>query len=600
MGEGKEILLINRDREFLEAMAEFLRKSGYTVHTAQEMQEALLALTFYSIGLILCDNVLNDITGYDFLRFLKNDPLRNSIPFVFFVPINDQGRAFKAFELGADDFLVYPMEVDDLVSRIKEIMELHYPEETELPKEDINIPGLAFSPSAKISFLDRRKSKRKQPFPNFKVYLSRDETFWMPGKVKNFSRDGILVLTPLLGKPGVSLLVKFTLPQETFTIRGEIKHVAFDDFQQPVGIGITFTSDSQWAPVYEYFNSLITSTSPSPIPQISRKQPSQTVEKEIEKTVLLSPEEISELEESFLAASTLRQREESYELRFYQSLIGKQLGNYRAVCFLGAGSMGGVFRGWDSALEREVALKVISYELSSQESFRAMFIKEARIISQLDHPNIAHIYSIGDIDGILFFAMELIVGETLADLIKKHGNLNTLRGLDYFLTVCETLDFVWQKNIIHRDIKPANIVINNKGVLKIVDFGVAQKIGVPSPFREGSEKIVGSPFYISPEVISGGKVDHRSDIYSLGATFYHVFTGHPPFEGNDPKEILLQHLNRKLQPLKEKNHKVSSFLSGIIEKMMAKDHSERYQSYREIIQDLKYFRSLVIQAKKKK
>ncbi|MCX8012498.1 MAG: protein kinase, partial [Desulfobacterota bacterium] len=543
MSEGKEILLINRDREFLEAMADFLRKSGYIVHTAQEMQEALLALTFYSVRLILCDNVLQDITGYDFLRFLKNDPLRNSIPFVFFVPINDQGRAFKAFELGADDFWVYPMEVDVLVNRINEIMELHYHQESETTEEGFNIPGITFSPAREITFSERRQSKRKQPFPNFKVYLSRDEMLWMPGKIKNFSLDGILVLTPLLGKPGVSILVKFTLPQETFTIRGEIKHVAFDDFQQPVGIGITFASASNWGVVYKYFNSLISSASHFPLTQIFGEQLACSDKKQIEKTILLSPEVISELEESFLLAQSSRKEEESYELRFYQSLIGKQLGNYKAVSFLGAGSMGGVFRGWDSALEREVALKVISYELSSQETFREMFIKEARIISQLDHPNIAHIYSIGDIDGILFFAMELIMGETLADLIKKHGNLYTIRGLNYFLTVCQTLNFVWQKNIIHRDIKPANIVINNKGVLKIVDFGVAQKIGLTPSSREGPEKIVGSPFYISPEAISGGKVDHRSDIYSLGATFYHVFTGTPPFEGNNSKEILLQHLN---------------------------------------------------------
>src|SRR4030066_1280480 len=143
MSEKNEILLINRDKGFLEAMAEFLRRAGFKVHTALEMHEALLALTFHPVGLILCDNVLEDVTGYDFLRFLKNDPLRDSVPFVFFVPIHDQGRAFKAFELGADDFLVYPMEVGDFVSRIKEIMALHYPADQETPAAT----GKATSPS---------------------------------------------------------------------------------------------------------------------------------------------------------------------------------------------------------------------------------------------------------------------------------------------------------------------------------------------------------------------------------------------------------------------------------------------------------------------
>jgi response regulator RpfG family c-di-GMP phosphodiesterase len=147
--------------------------------------------------LAFCDNVLQDVTGYDFLRFLKNDPLRDSVPFVFFVPINDQGRAFKAFELGADDFLVYPMEVEDFVNRIKEIMALHYPAAKETPAAE---SGKATLPPASDTILpaqERRQAKRKQPLPNLKVSLSRDEILWMPGKIKNFSRDGMLVLTSL-------------------------------------------------------------------------------------------------------------------------------------------------------------------------------------------------------------------------------------------------------------------------------------------------------------------------------------------------------------------------------------------------------------------
>ena len=600
MSEKNEILLINRDKGFLEAMAGFLRQAGLKVHTALEMHEALLALTFHPVGLILCDNVLQDVTGYDFLRFLKNDPLRDSVPFVFFVPINDQGRAFKAFEWGADDFLVYPMEVEDFVIRIKEIMALQYPADKDPPAATEETTSPSPFDTTKPLPHERRQAKRKQPLPNLKVSLSRDEILWMPGKIKNFSRDGMLVITSLLGKPGVSLMVKFPLPQGLVTIKGHIKHVAFDDFRQPVGIGITFAEDSAWHEINDYFASLINSAAAGASKKESGEQqtlPALSISRQTG-TVFL-PYEGSEGEDLLLSASAPKTEEETYESQFYHSLVGKQLGGYKAVCFIGSGSMGGIFKGWDSALEREVALKVISFELSSQETFREMFIKEARLISKLDHPNIAHIYSIGDTDGILFFAMELIAGETLADLIIKHGNLNTLKGLDYLLTVCQTLDFVRQKNIIHRDIKPENIVINDKGVLKIVDFGVAKKIDVNAPGNV-PEGIVGSPLYISPESISGQVIDHRSDIYSLGATFYHVFTGYPPFEGNDTKAILLHHLNSKSRPLKERNPKVSVFLSRIIEKMMAKDPQERYQNYKAIVQDLQSFRSMVIQAKNKR
>ncbi|HNR13631.1 MAG TPA: response regulator, partial [Thermodesulfobacteriota bacterium] len=122
MTSRSDILFINRDSDFLEAMAGFLRKAGFVVHTAMDMRNALAKMSENPVGLIICDNVLQDISGYDFLRFIKNDPLRESIPFIFFVPINDQGRAAKAFELGAADFLVYPMDVDDLANRVQEII----------------------------------------------------------------------------------------------------------------------------------------------------------------------------------------------------------------------------------------------------------------------------------------------------------------------------------------------------------------------------------------------------------------------------------------------------------------------------------------------
>jgi serine/threonine-protein kinase len=291
-----------------------------------------------------------------------------------------------------------------------------------------------------------------------------------------------------------------------------------------------------------------------------------------------------------LFGTTPQDEEESFDIRFYNSLIGKQLDNYKALSFIGAGTMGGVLKGWDIALERAVAIKVISYKLASQEAFREMFIKEARIVSKLNHANIAHIYYIGNTGDILYYVMEFISGTSMKDLIDRHTNLNTLKGLDYLIAVCQALDFVSKMNIIHRDIKPENMMINDKGVLKVVDFGVAMTIDADA---RGSrqEGIVGSPFYISPDCISGRSLDQRSDIYSLGASFYHAFTGFPPFEGKDAEEVLLKHLHSECVPLNEKNPKVSRALGRIIEKMMAKDPSARYQDYGEIIDDLRSLRS---------
>jgi len=565
MNDSNDILLINQDHDFRESIVQALRKSNYTVHTAMEMHSALSILTQNPIGLIICDGALNDVSGYNFLYYLKNDPLREAIPFLFLVPVNDQGWASKAFQMGSIDFLVYPMEVKDFLHRIREI------KPNSSSRDD---------PSPPPGQDERRSSIRTNPLPSLHIELSRDGVLYLPGRIKNFSRAGLFVETALLGKPGVVLKLRFPLPEETIVAEGEIKHISFDDFQKPAGIGIDMKDNSHWQTVFDYLNALLGSGQGQPAASDSSQVNPSPNQKE--GTIVLTNQSARH---AMLSPKKQEPDETPIEHRFYHSLIGKQLDNYKAVSFVGAGNMGGVLKAWDVALEREVALKVISYELSSQKKFRKMLVKEARLISKLDHPNIARIYYVGNTNDILYFSMEYIAGGTMADIIREGRNLNTLRGLEYLITICRTLEFVSRKNIIHRDIKPANIMVSREGTLKIVDFGVAQTINgqKKAALQEG---IVGSPYYISPDAVTGRPLDHRSDIYSLGACFYHGLAGSPPFTGNDTEEVLSKHVNEKLRPVKEKNPKVSPALGAIIEKMMAKDPKDRYQDYKQIIDEV--------------
>ena len=446
MSENQDILLINRDMDFLDAMAGFIHKAGFTVHTAMDLRNALSTLSKSPIGLIVCDNVLQDVSGYDFLRFLKNDPLRESIPFVFFVPINDQGRAFKAFELGAVDFLVYPLEVEDLIKRIEELLDTSEGEQPTGADEEADFTdeetesqieeetAAAEDPhSHDDPFpLEEPEPPKKSPpadavaqAPNVRIDLSRDGILWMPGQIKNFTAEGVLVVTALLGKPGVDLDVRFPIGDVQITLKGQIKHVVFDNFEKPVGIGISLDGNEEWPPVLDHLKRLVAPPAEEQGGDDECEGPRQeTVELSPEAVgTMLLPQEPKGLNNTLLLTTDEELDEKPFDLRFYHSLIGKELDNYRAVSFIGAGTMGGVFKGWDSALEREVALKVISYELAEQEAFRDMFIKEARLISKLDHPNIAHIYAIGNPDEIMYFAMEFIDGDTLTDLITKHNNI---------------------------------------------------------------------------------------------------------------------------------------------------------------------------------
>ncbi len=586
--------MINREKKFLETVHKSLLDAGYSILTATTMSSAVSLLSNNTVALVICDSELNDFSGYDLLRFIKNNPQLEKIPFMFFVPVHDQGNAGKAFKWGATDFIVYPLDGKILIERIGEILS---PQGGEAKisistKEDNREPlpqPLNAAPSVQK---ERRENDRIVPKDSINVEVSRDAILWLPGQIKNISRQGFLMETPLLGRPGMLLYIRVQLPNGKCVLESQVRHVSISNHQLLAEIGVEIGDSVAWTEVNNYIIELI-DTGKNPAAErlsVSGKIPdiktisAAKAQPETETIVVMNSNETM-----YNPPSKSNFNEppngKALEIRFYHSLVGKQLGNYKAVSFIGAGAMGGVFKGWDIILERNVALKIISYKLSSIASFREMFVKEARLVSQLSHPNIAQIYYIDQSDDVFYFAMELISGGTLKDMIKDGNNLNSMKGLEYLVTICRTLDFVSGKNIIHRDIKPENIMISHDGTLKVVDFGVAV-VNDGKNKKGKSENLVGSPYYVSPDCIKGLPLDSRSDIYSLGATFYHFFAGVPPFEGESVEDVLLKHLNENLVPLKMKNPVVSNWLSDIIAKMMAKNPEDRYQHYKDIIADL--------------
>ncbi len=588
------ILLINREKKFLETVQKSLLDAGYSVLTSTTMSSAVNLLSNNTVALVICDSELKDFSGYDLLRFVKNNPQLEKIPFMFFVPVHDQGNAGKAFKWGATDFIVYPLDGKILLERIAEILSPKDGEEKKavVPQENVPEP---IPPSVNIASpiqKERRESNRVVLQNAVNIEVSRDAILWLPGQIKNISKHGFLMETPLLGRPGMLLYIRVQLSHAKCVIESQVRHVSISNYQLLADIGVEIVDSETWTEVHNFIMEVVdkginpaaerpsismTLTDSKKLNPVISQPESETIVIMNNNETIYSPPSQPEFSEPPSG--------KALEIRFYHSLVGKQLGNYKAVSFIGAGAMGGVFKGWDIVLERNVALKVISYKLSSIASFRDMFVKEARLISQLNHPNIAQIYYIDQSDDVFYFAMELINGGTLKDMIREGKNLNGTKGLEYLITVCRTLDFVSGKNIIHRDIKPENIMISDDGTLKVVDFGVAV-VNDGQNKKGKSENLVGSPYYVSPDCIKGLPLDSRSDIYSLGATFYHFFAGAPPFDGNNVEEVLLKHLNDDLVPLKMRNPAVSNWLSDIITKMMAKSPENRYQGYKDIIADL--------------
>jgi serine/threonine protein kinase len=248
--------------------------------------------------------------------------------------------------------------------------------------------------------------------------------------------------------------------------------------------------------------------------------------------------------------------------------------------------MGEVLKAIDHVHNRHVAIKVLDTEAYRDPEALRRFEREARSAMVLDHPNIARIYGIEhDQQGRPFIVMEYIEGEPLDRFARGGVHVPFSQLVDFVIQVAKGLQSAYRHSIIHRDIKPSNLLVTNNFVVKIIDFGLAKSLWDQS-FLTATGMVVGTPRYIPPEQAMGRTVDHRSDIYSLGATFYELVTHQCPFDGDTPMAIMLKHINAPLVPPYMINPQVPGDISEIICRMMAKDPNERYQDYESLLQDL--------------
>ena len=263
----------------------------------------------------------------------------------------------------------------------------------------------------------------------------------------------------------------------------------------------------------------------------------------------------------------------------------ERFGPYRVEEMIGAGGMGIVYRALDEALQRHVALKTLLPALAADSEFVARFKREAQSAAALNHPNITQIYVIGQEGTIPYFAMELIRGKSLEAIARERRALPAAEATGYILQAAQGLRHAAQKKLIHRDIKPSNLMLTEEGVVKITDFGLAKAARSETQLTATGE-VLGSPGYISPEQAQGSQLDARSDIYSLGATFYHLVTGKLPFEAPTPVAMIVKHMSEPLRSPRAVNPAVPYPVASAIQKMMAKRPGERFQDYDALIREL--------------
>jgi serine/threonine protein kinase len=257
-------------------------------------------------------------------------------------------------------------------------------------------------------------------------------------------------------------------------------------------------------------------------------------------------------------------------------MIGKVVGSYKITEKIGEGGMGSVFKGIDTMLEREVAIKMLRPDFTRDAEIAERFRAEAITLAKLNHSNIATLHNFFRHEEDYFMVMEFVRGETLEDLIKKHGALPADRAIFLFGLALEGIGHAHTMGIIHRDIKPANMMFTEKGSLKVMDFGIARVLGTTRMTRQGT--IIGTVAYMAPEQIKGQDSDSRTDIYSLGILLYEMVTGRVPFESDSEYGIMMAQINEAPQPPRSIVPQIPLHLEQAIMRALAKNPDARFQT----------------------
>lgn len=261
-------------------------------------------------------------------------------------------------------------------------------------------------------------------------------------------------------------------------------------------------------------------------------------------------------------------------------------GRYELIEIVGTGGMAIVYRALDQKTGREVAVKLLRPEFERDEEFVRRFSHEAKAAAQVAHENIVNMLDVG-FDGVPYIVMEFVRGQTLKDLIRSMGSIPQRQAVAMALRILAALDHAHRNNIVHRDIKPQNILVDENGMIKVADFGIARLTTSATMTATGDGSFFGSVHYISPEQARGEKADEKSDLYSVGVVLYEMLTGQVPFDSESAVSIAIKHIGETPRSIRELKPELPRALEQILQKALSKDPADRYQSASEMAADLK-------------
>ncbi|MBL0926582.1 MAG: serine/threonine protein kinase [Phycisphaerales bacterium] len=277
--------------------------------------------------------------------------------------------------------------------------------------------------------------------------------------------------------------------------------------------------------------------------------------------------------------------------------LRKRIPGYALIEKIGSGASAAVFKARQLNLDRLVAIKVLPAKMFTNQEVVEKFYAEGRAAASLNHPNIVQAYDVGQAGEHHYFVMEYVQGPTVYDLVEptRGKGLEEERALEIVLGVAEALRHAHERGLVHRDVKPKNIIVTADGVPKLADLGLARVITDWATAHAEQGRALGTPYFMSPEQVRGDfEIGPPSDIYSLGATFYYMVTGRPPFDDSDGRVVMQMHLKNTLVPACRVNPALEPGLSEVIDKMMAKEPRRRYQTCDDLLVDLRAWRATFI------
>jgi serine/threonine-protein kinase len=267
------------------------------------------------------------------------------------------------------------------------------------------------------------------------------------------------------------------------------------------------------------------------------------------------------------------------------TLLGTILnGRYRLEARIGAGGMSTVYRALDETLQRQVAIKLMSREVSTDSDQLERFRREARAVAQLSHPHVVGVIDAGEDEGRPYIVFEYVEGETLKERIRRQGRLPVAEAVAYAIEIARALGVAHARHIVHRDVKPQNVLIDEEGSAKVTDFGIARTLDEEGLTADG--RVLGTTDYVAPEQALGQPVTGQSDLYSLGIVLFEMLTGEVPFTGENQVAVAMKHVREQLPDVQLKRPEISAALAAVIDHATAKRQEDRYADDAELIADL--------------